>query len=219
MSDIKHHGLSILCFTNYCLYVPDDHQKQHKGSVQTVSRVGREMSYDHMTSKNARARTIQECVIDGLLQTDPGPELQIIEIPGKGRSVVVQSPVAKGGYLCEYEFSCTYPRAQREAKELEYAANDEACMIFEVQTRNGWICLDATRKTDSIGRLLNHAPPRLATARAHKAVLLNGEWRVGFYAIRDLSIGEEVTWDYNCPPEGQQWLFKRPGMLSCVVSF
>jgi len=28
-----------------------------------------------------------------------------------------------------------------------------------------------------------------------------GKWRVGFLAIRDVGVGEELTWDYGSPPQ------------------
>ncbi len=130
--------------------------------------------------------------------------MRIVDFPGKGRGVVLNTLVKKGDFLMEYELECAYPRQERAQHEDEYEENNEGCMIIEVQTKKGWICLDATRKTDAIARLMNHAPPQVATARPHRAFLLHGEWRLGFVATRDLTIGEELVWNYDCPPEGQQ---------------
>lgn len=133
----------------------------------------------------------------------------IHEIPGKGRGVLVEEFVPAGSYLCEYKTTEVYPRANRAKKEQEYATNGEPCMILEVQTPQGWFCLDATRKYNTLGRLLNHAAPHVATAKPFKPLLVNGKWRVGFLSTKDLQPGTEVTWDYACPPQGQQWLMKR----------
>ena len=92
-------------------------------------------------------------------------------------------------------------------KELEYAIIDEPCMVLKVQTPQGWFCLDATRAYNPLGRLLNYAPPREATAKPFMPfmpLLVKGKWRVGFLAARDLQPGTEITWNYGCPSEGQQ---------------
>ncbi len=131
------------------------------------------------------------------------------EIPGKGRGVVLKEPVKASHFVLEYKTSSVYPRAERAAHEDEYAANDEGCMIFEVQTPHGWMCLDATRRHTTTGRLLNHAPCSPATLRPFNALLIEGKWRVGMLAAKDLPAGTELTLDYGCAPEGQEWLFRR----------
>ena len=154
-----------------------------------------------------------EIAIDGLTTPTP-PPLEIVNIEGKGRGVVATAPVKCGDYICEYSYSDTYPRSKRAAREEEYSINGEGCMVLEVHTAHGWKCLDATRSHATVGRLLNHAPERSASARAFKPLLVNGVWRVAFLARRDILVGDEITWDYGCPPEGQKWLMKntRAGM-------
>lgn len=119
----------------------------------------------------------------------------------KGRGVVVQDWVPKGSFVCEYESSTTYQRKHRKKHEEEYAKNGEGCFILDILTRDGWMCLDATRLYSSVGRLLNHAPKSTATLTPYKPLQISGIWRVGFTASRDLSPGTELTWDYGCKPE------------------
>ncbi len=80
-------------------------------------------------------------------------------------------------------------------------------MVIDILTKKGWVTLDATRMTEAIGRLMNHAPSSQATARPFKALILGGQWRLGFVAAQDLQPGEELVWDYGVQPEGQQWLY------------
>lgn len=115
----------------------------------------------------------------------------------------------EGEFLLEYEYTKSYGRSERQKHEEEYWLNDEPCMVFEVETRAGWVCLDATRATHTPGRLMNHAAARVATAKPYKALMLEGKWRVGFIATSDLHKGQELTWDYGCSPDGQQWLMRR----------
>ena len=99
--------------------------------------------------------------------------------------------------------------------EKMYAMNKEPCMIFEVQTAKGWLCLDATRWFGTTGRLMNHAAAREATVKLFKPLLVSDKdgsekWRVAFLATRDIAEGEELTWDYGCRSEGQEWLMRFP---------
>ncbi len=100
-----------------------------------------------MNFHHFRVRTTQERVIDGLPGKKPWPKLVIERTPGKGRSVFLSCGVNKDDFLLEYQFDCTYPREERAAREQKYAENDKPCMVLEVQTRGGWVCLDATRCT------------------------------------------------------------------------
>jgi len=78
-------------------------------------------------------------------------------------------------------------------------------MILEVQTAQGWQCLDATHKYGTLRQLSNHAPPGKATVKPYKTLLVNGKWTVGFLTTKDLGPGTKPTWDYGYPPKGQQW--------------
>jgi len=145
--------------------------------------------------------------MQGLLKHPTVPH-RIEETEDKGRGVFANAPIKKGKYVCEYKTTQVYKREQRARHEEEYATNMEACMILEAQTKDGWICLDATRRFGTVGRLMNHAAKKSATVKPFKPLKVNGKWRVAFIAARDIEEGEELTWDYGCPPEGQEWLMR-----------
>ena len=163
-----------------------------------------------------RARTKQETVIAGLLGEAPPYLMEVVEVHGKGRGVIVKDSVRMGAYVCEYEADSVFPRKQRASREEEYARNEEGCYIIDVHTRDGWVCLDATRSFSAIGRLLNHAPRAVATLTPYKPLFVGGKWRVGFTASRQLHPGEELTWDYGCEPGGLEWLKRRKGCKESV---
>ena len=54
----------------------------------------------------------------------------------------------------------------------------------------------------SVGHLLNRALRSVSTVVPYKSLLIDGKWRVGFTASRDLLPGAELTWDYRCTPGG-----------------
>lgn len=70
-------------------------------------------------------------------------------------------------------------------------------MVFDVCTPEGWVTLDTTRRYNTIGRLMNHAPVRKATVKPFKALHVGDKWKVAFLAVRDIEEGEELTWDYQ----------------------
>ena len=146
--------------------------------------------------------------MSGLLGISTPPNFRIEVIEGKGRGLILQEAVTKGAFVVEYEAD-VYPRREWPAREEEYIANGEGCYVMDVQTSQGWMCFDATRRFLSPGRLMNHARRCEATLTPFKPVLLGGKWRVGFLASRDLQPGEELTWDYGCSPGGIHWLNRR----------
>lgn len=147
--------------------------------------------------------------MSGLLGITTPPKYEEKVTEEKGRGLFLLEPVKEGSYVVEYE-AVVYPRTKRAQHEKEYIANSEGCFIIDVQTSGGWVCFDATRKFHSPGRLMNHSAKGEATVTPFKPLLVNGEWRLGFIAARDLQAGEELTWDYGCAPRGIEWLKKRP---------
>ena len=145
----------------------------------------------------------------GLLGISKPPKYRVAQLDEKGRGVILMEAVKEGAFVVEYE-ATVYPRKERAAREKEYCSNGEGCFIIDVQTPSGWVCFDATRSFHSPGRLMNHAPRFAATVVPFKPLLLDGKWRLGFTATRDLSPGEELMWDYGCTPGGIEWLKRRP---------
>lgn len=154
-----------------------------------------------------RVLTPLEIAIQGLM-SHQAPPVVIKEAPGKGRGVFATAPIRKGQYVMEYKTEKIYRREDRVEQERQYAENGEACMVFDVQTSEGWYTLDATRRFDTVGRLMNHAPARVATVIPFKPLQIKEKLRLAFLAARDIETGEELTWDYGCRPEGQTWLMR-----------
>ena len=110
--------------------------------------------------------------------------------------------------VIEYKTKEVYRFRQRAAHITEYDMNGEGSYILEIQTSDGKWCLDATRRMDSLGHLMNHSV--CPSLKPFKPLFANQKWRVGFLAVHDIAPGEEITWDYGAPPEGHKWLFRRP---------
>ena len=69
----------------------------------------------------------------------------------------------------------------------------------------GYLCFDATRKYEQLGRYMNHA--RNPNAVITLPVMVRKKWRIGFCAARNIKAGEEVAWNYEV--QGQEWSWCR----------
>ena len=93
--------------------------------------------------------------------------------------------------MVEYRTSEVYPHRDKKQHIHEYELNGEGSYILEVQTKEGWWCLNATRALGTVGRLLNHSTrPNL---KPFHPLLVRGKWRVGFIAQRANEPQEELS--------------------------
>lgn len=141
--------------------------------------------------------TKKEIAMEGLLTKSPSV-VEVVTIPGKGRGVVAHSLIPKGRYICEYETHAVYPQSQKQKYEEEYDMNGEGSYILEVQVESKWLCFDATWRFDGIGRLINHAPSKLANCKPVQPLFVRGKYRIAFLTTRDVALGEELVYDYGC---------------------
>lgn len=121
-----------------------------------------------------------------------------------------------GSYVCEYKTYRVYPVGSPEESQLanEYDANEEGSYVistaYPVPQFGARLCFDATRRYRDVGRLINHCSltPNL---KLGKPLFLRGKWRVGMIALRNVFVGQELTYDYGIRSE--QWM-KRSGKRS-----
>lgn len=112
--------------------------------------------------------------------------------------------ISKGQWLCEYK-GATYPRKEMEKYIDEYDKNNEGCYIITSKHPVGGgtrLCWDATRHLHQYGRYINHAlqPNAILTSPLY----VRGKWRLGFLAVKDIAVGDEVVWDYGVRGE-KEW--------------
>lgn len=127
----------------------------------------------------------------------------------RGRGVVAEEKIAASEFVVEYKYSESYPPKEKAKRDHEYIANNEGCYILEAQLpeNKGWLCMDATRNLNCWGRYINHSVhPNL---KKNRPLMVRGKWRVGFTAIHDIQIGEELTYDYGKQPNPPLWLARK----------
>lgn len=159
-----------------------------------------------------------------------------------GLGVVAKEFIHKNEYVTEYKYCKLYAEKERAEYEDEYDLNDEGCYIMDVKIKGRWHCLDATRRFKSYGRYsssiiimyliyfitsnqlymplsryINHALPGKANVKPHPVLFVNGKYRVGFYALRDICPGEELFWDYSYQKNAPNWLRRKKIERVCKI--
>ena len=151
-----------------------------------------------------RYLTRKEISIHGL-QTGEDALLEVRTSGAARRGVFATEEIKSGSWLCEYK-GIVYPLTERAKHTNEYDLNGEESYIISSQYSvpgKGRLCWDATRILHQLGRYMNHTtnPNASLTAPVH----VRGKWRIGFVAMRDISRGDEVMWDYGVRGEEQGW--------------
>eukprot|EP00039_Didymoeca_costata_P018539 m.333896 g.333896 ORF g.333896 m.333896 type:complete len:269 (-) comp17241_c0_seq1:1033-1839(-) len=132
-------------------------------------------------------------------QLEPG--LREVAMPEKyGFGVLTSKKFKKGEYVCEYSGDLVTMKQAKE-RELSYIKEDNKkglavsmCYMYYLEHGGRKLCVDAT-KSGRIGRLINHSRknPNLQT----KLFVVDDVPHLGLVAIRDIDIGEEVSYDYG----------------------
>ena len=151
-----------------------------------------------------RCLSKEDKILHGLTTGQDAP-LDVSKGGIAGRGVFAAAPIERGSWLCEYKASQIYPPSQRAEHEAVYDTNGiEGSYIVESQypiPGIGRLCWDATYYYHQTGRYMNHA--QHGNAEVTKPVFVRGKWRIGFMAVRDIHVGDEVVWDYGV--RGEVW--------------
>ena len=101
----------------------------------------------------------------------------------------------KGSFVCEYAGELVEYNEARD-REDEYSLEPEVgSYMYFFQYKNKKHCVDATRESKRLGRLLNHSK---TNGNVMTKVFPIGEMpHLMFLAARDISVGEELLYDYG----------------------
>ncbi|XP_059149827.1 uncharacterized protein LOC131936781 [Physella acuta] len=180
---------------------------------------------DQVLKRRKKVRAPKLTLVEELtkgLQTDPAvirSNFTVKDEDGKGRGVYLKLPILrKDSFVLEYEGD-VISEAEAQSREKIYAYNNEGCFIMSFVFRGRKLAVDATRRYDSITRLLNHS--RQPNIKFHAPLLLdlsgNGLPRIAAYALRDIHRGEEIVFDYGVRDRDIPWLTsKQAGYVSDI---
>ena len=73
----------------------------------------------------------------------------------------------------------------------EYSANDEGSYIIEACMEGKWLCFHTTRRFVGVGRYVNHATHRTATAKLFCPLMVRGKFRIALMPTCNLDPRED----------------------------
>ncbi|XP_041826699.1 N-lysine methyltransferase KMT5A-A [Melanotaenia boesemani] len=134
-------------------------------------------------------KLIDDLIMNGI---EEGMEVQHIE--GKGRAVFTNRCFQKGDYVVEYHGDLLQITDAKK-REAEYAQNPATgCYMYYFQYLCKTYCVDATKETGRMGRLINHSKNGNCQTKLHD---IGGIPHLILVASRDIDKGEELLYDYG----------------------
>ncbi|XP_051246592.1 uncharacterized protein LOC127357967 isoform X5 [Dicentrarchus labrax] len=133
---------------------------------------------------------------------DKTAELEVKYINSfKGRGVFAKAHFHKGDFVVEYRGELINSEESQRRRRTYHVRCTVFMFDFHWQERT-W-CIDAGREDGSLGRLVNddHNHPNCKM----KKVISEGKPHLCLFALRDINVGEEITYDYG----GTDWPWRR----------
>lgn len=134
---------------------------------------------------------IIECITK---QIDPFDYLAITEFRSKGKAIIAKAPIRKGSFICEYSGDLIDLDSAKK-RELKYEQNQAGCYMYYFNWNSTIWCVDATKPTGRLGRLINHS--RKSPNCKTKIFEYQQRPHLIFIALRDIEQDEEILYDYG----------------------
>ncbi|KAM9858272.1 lysine methyltransferase 5Ab [Aulostomus maculatus] len=132
--------------------------------------------------------------IDSLIQNGIEEGMQVRHIEGKGRGVFAVKGFKKGEFVVEYHGDLL-ELAEAKEREAQYAQDPQTgCYMYYFQYQSKTYCVDATKETTRLGRLINHSKTGNCQTKLHP---INGVPHLILVASKDVAADEELLYDYG----------------------
>ncbi|XP_077318044.1 N-lysine methyltransferase KMT5A isoform X2 [Lithobates pipiens] len=132
--------------------------------------------------------------IDDLITSGKEEGMKIDIITGKGRGVIATQNFRRGEYVVEYHGDLI-EITDAKKREAAYAEDTSTgCYMYYFQYLNKTYCVDATKETNRLGRLINHSKSGNCHTKLHN---INDVPHLILVASRDIKAGEELLYDYG----------------------
>lgn len=171
-----------------------------------VSYLSGTLSTFHSRTRSTSSDKVKMTAIDGWRVAEHCLMVKHIS-KAKGAGVVAQHPIEQGIYVCQYEGKFTdglslgdtsVKRASKPPDLDLFSPGSSAnfCMMFWFKNR--WCAVDAENAKESVGRMINHSGQRSKINVKNMVVdVKDGDPQIWFKATRDISVGEELLYDYK----------------------
>ncbi|CAG5867727.1 unnamed protein product [Menidia menidia] len=136
----------------------------------------------------------QKKLIDDLITNGIEEGMEVQHMEGKGRAVFATRCFQKGDYVVEYHGDLLQITDAKK-REAEYSQNPATgCYMYYFQYLCKTYCVDATRESGRMGRLINHSKSGNCQTKLHD---IEGVPHLILVASRDIQRGEELLYDYG----------------------
>ncbi|TSM28133.1 N-lysine methyltransferase KMT5A-A [Bagarius yarrelli] len=132
--------------------------------------------------------------LDELITNGIENGMMVKYIEGKGRGVFATQSFQKGQFVVEYHGDLLL-KTDAKKREAVYAQDPATgCYMYYFQYLSKTYCVDATKETERLGRLINHSKTGNCQTKLHD---INGIPHLILVASRDIEEGEELLYDYG----------------------
>uniref|UniRef100_A0A1B0GNZ4 [histone H4]-lysine(20) N-methyltransferase n=1 Tax=Phlebotomus papatasi TaxID=29031 RepID=A0A1B0GNZ4_PHLPP len=158
-------------------------------SIKEFYKVRRSARKTKKEVQKEEQRAIEQAIAEGRQRG-----LAVKLFKEKGRGVVATQAFAKGDFVVEY-IGDLISNGEAGKREQIYAEDQNAgCYMYYFKHKNVQYCIDATKETGKMGRLVNHSRNgNLIT----KIVDYKGRPHLVLLAKEDIEPGKELTYDYG----------------------
>ncbi|XP_016132677.1 N-lysine methyltransferase KMT5A-A [Sinocyclocheilus grahami] len=132
--------------------------------------------------------------IDMLITNGIENGMMVRYIEGKGRGVFATQKFQKGQYVVEYHGDLLQITDAKQREALYAQDPATGCYMYYFQYLSKTYCVDATKESDRLGRLINHSKNGNCQTKLHD---INGIPHLILVASRDIQEGEELLYDYG----------------------
>lgn len=142
-----------------------------------------------VTIKKEKQKEVEDAILSG---KEDGFEIK--EIIGKGRGVVSKRLIKRGEFVLEYHGDLIDMEEAKRREKLYSKEENTGCYMYYFTYNNKHYCVDATKESGRLGRLVNHS--KKGNLKTESFAVENKPHLI-LVARQDIQPGEELLYDYG----------------------
>ncbi|XP_069816934.1 N-lysine methyltransferase KMT5A [Dendropsophus ebraccatus] len=174
---------------------PKSNRRKAQGTKSPNRKVTDYFPVRRSCRKNKKELEIEEKRrIDDLILRGIEEGMKIDIITGKGRGVIATRSFQRGEFVVEYHGDLIETTDAKRREALYAQDSSTGCYMYYFQYSNKTYCVDATKETGRLGRLINHSKNGNCHTKLHD---IDNIPHLILIASRDIKAGEELLYDYG----------------------
>lgn len=136
----------------------------------------------------------KQMIVENAILNKIEDNLEVQIFPVKGRGIIATKEFQAGDFVVEY-IGDIIDKTEALRRELEYSQDDSiGSYMYFFDHGNRTYCVDATKETPHLGRLINHSRKGNLTPKPYTT---NSGLHLIFLANQFIKAGVELMFDYN----------------------